>query len=250
MGGSRAPFVSVIIPILNDTEDLQRAFTSIGDHAGVEIIVVNGGPHTPDIERIQHAAPRVGWMAALPGRGRQMNVGASNAKGVWLLFLHADTRLPAGWFEELQKISTDASVIGGSFRFQLDSPSRWARAIEYGVAARVRWFQLPYGDQALFARRNVFVAIGGYRELPVMEDVDVVRRLRRAGRLRYSALPAVTSARRWESDGWVRRSAENLVLVLLFFLGVSPERLAQRYRTSRASKVSGRSASKPGTIDE
>ena len=241
MGGSRAPFVSVIIPILDDTQYLLRAFTSIGDHAGVEIIVVNGGPHTPDIERIQHAAPRVGWMAALPGRGRQMNVGASNAKGVWLLFLHADTRLPAGWFEELQKISTDASVIGGSFRFQLDSPSRWARVIEWGVAARVRWFQLPYGDQALFARRDVFVAVGGYRELPVMEDVDVVRRLRRAGRLRHSPLPAVTSARRWESDGWVRRSAENLVLVLLFFFGVSPEWLAQRYRRRASTPDGGRS---------
>ena len=243
MGDSRAPFVSVIIPILDDTEYLLRAFTSIGDHAGVEIIVVNGGPHTPAIERIQHTAPRVGWMAALPGRGRQMNVGASNAEGVWLLFLHADTRLPSGWFEELQKISADASVIGGSFRFQLDSPSRWARAIEYGVAARVRWFQLPYGDQALFARRDVFVAIGGYRELPVMEDVDVVRRLRRAGRLRHSALPAMTSARRWESDGWVRRSAENLVLVLLFFLGVSPEWLAQRYRRRASTPDGGTSVS-------
>ena len=250
MDDSRVPFVSVIMPVLDDTKCLERAFASIGHHASVEIIVVNGSPHTPAIEELQRTAPRVRWVASLPGRGRQMNVGASGATGTWLLFLHADTRLPAGWLEELTRISAARPVIGGSFRFQLDSSSRWARVIERGVAARVRWFQLPYGDQALFARRDVFVALGGYRELPLMEDVDLVRCLRRAGRLYHSALPAVTSARRWEADGWLRRSSENLLLVVLFFLGVSPEWLAQRYRTSRGSTASGRRASEPGAIDE
>lgn len=250
MEDSAVPFVSVIIPVLDDTTSLERALSSIGYRATVEIIVVNGGTHTPAIEDVQRATPSVRWMVSLPGRGRQMNVGASRATGTWLLFLHADTRLPAGWLEELQRVSAAASVIGGSFRFQLDSSSRWARVIERGVAARVRWFQLPYGDQALFARRDIFVVLGGYRELPLMEDVDFVRRLRRAGSLYHSSLSAVTSARRWEADGWVRRSSENLLLVLLFFLGVSPEWLALRYRTSRGSTTSGRPTSEPGAIDE
>ncbi|MBI3401471.1 MAG: TIGR04283 family arsenosugar biosynthesis glycosyltransferase [Acidobacteria bacterium] len=249
MDDSRVPFVSVIIPVLGDTKCLERAFASIGHHASVEIIVVNGGAHTPAIEELQRNAPWVRWIESPPGRGRQMNVGASGATGNWLLFLHADTRLPAEWLEELQKIAQGPSV-GGSFRFQLDSGSRWARVIERGVAVRVRWFGLPYGDQALFALRDVFVALGGYRELPVMEDVDLVRRLRRAGRLHHSPLSAVTSARRWEADGWVRRSSENMLLVFLFFLGVSPEWLAQRYRTSPGSTARGGSDREPGTIDE
>lgn len=250
MVDSGVPFVSVIIPVLDDTKCLDLALASVGHHATVEIIVVNGGEHTPAIEVLQRAAPWVRWVTSLPGRGRQMNVGASGATGTWLQFLHADTRLPAGWLEELQRISAAGSVIGGSFRFQLDSSSRWARVIERGVAARVLWFQLPYGDQALFARRDVFVALGGYRELPVMEDVDLVRRLRRAGRLHHSSLPAMTSARRWETDGWVRRSSENLLLVLLFFLGVSPEWLAQRYRTARGSTSRGRPTSETEAVDE
>jgi rSAM/selenodomain-associated transferase 2 len=250
MEGRAVPFVSVIVPVLGDTKCLEPAFASIDHHATVEIVAVNGGAPTPAIDEAQRTTPSVRWMASLPGRGRQMNVGASRATGTWLLFLHADTRRPAGWLEELQRISAAGSVIGGSFRFQLDSPSRWARVIEGGVAARVRWFQLPYGDQALFARRDIFVALGGYRELPLMEDVDFVRRLRRAGSLYHSSLSAVTSARRWEADGWVRRSSENLLLVLLFFLGVSLEWLALRYRTSRGSTAGGTAASEPGVIDE
>lgn len=249
MDDSYVSFVSVIIPVLDDTKCLARALVSVGHDESVEVIVVNGGERKAVIEALERATPQVRWLASLPGRGRQMNVGASGATGAWLLFLHADTWLPAGWLEELKRIAR-ARPVGGSFRFQLDSASRWARVIERGVAARVRWFDLPYGDQALFARRDVFVALGRYRELPVMEDVDLVRRLRRVGRLHHSALPVVTSARRWETDGWVRRSSENLLLVLLFFLGVSPEWLSQRYRTSRGPRDSGGRVSAPRAIDE
>ena len=232
-------FASVIIPVLDDTKSLAQALASLGHDPSVEVIVVNGGTRTPVIEALERAAPQVQWVASAPGRGRQMNAGASRATGAWLLFLHADTRLPNGWLEELKRSARDRSVIGGSFRFQLDSASRWARVIERGVAARVRWLDLPYGDQALFVRRDAFVALGGYRELPLMEDVDLVRRLARAGCLRHSKLPVVTSARRWEADGWIRRSSENLLLVLLFFLGVSPEWLARRYRVPRGPRDDG-----------
>ena len=223
------PLVTVIVPVLDDRRCLERALASLGVDPRVEIIVVNGGARTPAMIALERAAPHVHWLASAPGRGRQMNAGARQARGDWLLFLHADTRLPAGWIEELERAGR-GSAVGGSFRFRLDAARWWARVLERGVAARVRWLDLPYGDQGLFVRRQAFAALGGFRELPLMEDVDFVRRLRRLGRLDHSALPAVTSARRWESDGWIRRTIENLLLTLLFLAGVAPSRLATRYR--------------------
>jgi rSAM/selenodomain-associated transferase 2 len=227
------PTISVIVPVLDEVRSLEAALASLGHQARVEIIVVNGGERTPAMAALERAAPHVSWLMSPPGRGRQMNLGARRARGDWLLFLHADTRLPAGWVDELERAGRQAGVVGGSFRFRLDADRWWARAIERGVAARVRWLGLPYGDQALFVRRETFVALGGYREMPLMEDVDFVRRMRRAGRLHHSRLPAVTAARRWEADGWIRRSVENVILLLLFLAGVSPARLALRYRRQR-----------------
>jgi rSAM/selenodomain-associated transferase 2 len=156
-----------------------------------------------------------------------MNAGAASASGEWLLFLHADSRLPPGWIDHLRRVPGDA--VGGWFRFALDDAAWQARVIERGVAWRVRLFRLPYGDQGLFVRPNAFRALGGFHELPLMEDVEFVRRLKRAGRLFQLPVPLVTSARRWRRDGWFRRSAGNLVLLACYFAGVSPVRLARWY---------------------
>ncbi|MBI1873171.1 MAG: TIGR04283 family arsenosugar biosynthesis glycosyltransferase [Acidobacteria bacterium] len=223
------PAVSVVIPVLHDTAQLARALDTLVPDPRVEVIVVNGGEHDPSSSALEQLHPHVRWFGSSPGRGRQMNVGASHARGEWLLFLHADTRLPNGWLEELTTLAPAPAIVGGSFRFRLDSSHRWARVIERGVAARVRWVNLPYGDQALFVRREVFEALGGYREMPLMEDVEFVRRLARTGRLHHSRLPIVTSARRWETDGWIRRSLLNIMLLLLFLAGASPQWLARRY---------------------
>ena len=168
-------------------------------------------------------------MRSAPGRGAQMNDGARHARGRWLVFLHADTRLGAGWIDALRRLDEQPRIVGGSFRFALDSPARWARWIEWGVRIRVRLFDLAYGDQALFVRRTVFEELGGYRELPLMEDVDFIRRLRRHGHLEHADVPALTSARRWERDGWFRRTVDNVLLVALFLAGYPPERLARHY---------------------
>ena len=240
---SVSPSVSVIVPVLDEVGGLEGALASLGGLARVEIIVVNGGERTPAMIALERAAPHVAWLTSPPGRGRQMNLGARRAHGDWLLFLHADTRLPEGWVDELERAGRQPAVVGGSFRFQLDARQWWARALERGVAARVRWFGLPYGDQALFVRRQTFVALGGYQELPLMEDVEFVRRMRRAGRLHHSTLPALTSARRWETDGWIRRSVENVILLLLYLAGVSPARLAARYRRD----LPGRNGAPPAT---
>jgi rSAM/selenodomain-associated transferase 2 len=233
------PLASVIIPVLpDDVECLERTLGALGDPPRAEIIVVNGGEWTPRLAALGRGAHHVRWLSSPRGRARQMNSGAKDARGDWLVFLHADTVIGPGWLESLERLGDTGDLAGGCFRFELDSGSRWARAVERGVAARVRWCNLPYGDQALFARRNVFERLGGYRELPLMEDVDLVRRLRRIGRLYHSDVRATTSARRWEADGWIRRSVENMAMVLLFFAGVDPERLARRYH--RRSRFAGR----------
>jgi rSAM/selenodomain-associated transferase 2 len=195
-----------------------------------EVLVVDGGSTRQEALRdLRRVHPGVQWLRTPPGRGRQMNAAAARAGGRWLVFVHADTVLEAGWLDELRQADTDPGVVGGAFRFALDSGDWRARLIEWGVARRVAWFGLPYGDQAIFVRREVFRALGGYAEIPLMEDVELVRRLAGTGRLAWLTGRAVTSARRWERDGWMRRTAGNILLVLRYFAGTSPEKLADAY---------------------
>ncbi len=222
--------ISVILPVYRDTAALERTLAATDFH-GAELIIVS----TPEDESVAGSrsakalAERadIRWITAPHGRARQMNAGAAIARGEWLLFLHADTQLPAGWTAAIDEAGRDPLVAAGCFRFALDSRAALARAIEFGVRVRVALFGLPYGDQAIFVRRDVFEALRGYADLPIMEDVDLVRRLRRRGRLFRSPLKATTSARRWEQDGWISRSARHLVLLLLYFCGVPPARLAR-----------------------
>ena len=236
--------VSLVIPVLNDAAALGALLPALGLPTSgltasppdpvVQVTVVNGGEADDHgIAALRDRFPSVEWRHSIPGRGAQMNVGAERARGRWLVFLHADTRLEPGWIDLIRRVDEDPRIVGGSFRFALDSPARWARWIESGVWARVRLFNLPYGDQALFVRRAIFQEMGGYRALPLMEDVDFVRRLGRRGRLEHAGVRALTSARRWERDGWVGRTMENSLLLALFLMGWPPERLARRYNRGR-----------------
>ena len=224
------PLATIVIPVLNDAAALGNTLTTLPASPVAEIVVVDGSdPNDPAMDALRTRYPHVAWVRSAPGRGLQMNEGARRGRGRWLVFLHADTRLGDGWTDALQRLDEQRQIVGGSFRFVLDSRARQARWIERGVRLRVRLFDLPYGDQALFARRTVFEDLGGYQELPLMEDVDFVRRMRRRGQLAHLGVPATTSARRWERDGWWRRTMENWVLILLYFAGQPPELLARRY---------------------
>jgi len=214
--------VSVIIPVYFDTEALQRTLQLTG-WADAEIIVVATAEDTA-LSPLRTARPDIVWLEAPRGRARQMNAGAAAARGEWLLFLHADSRLPDGWRGAIDEAQRGSSV-AGCYRFTLESASVFARIIELGVRLRVALFSLPYGDQALFVRRRRFEAAGGFAEIPIMEDVDFVRRMRREGALFRSPLPVLTSARRWERDGWIARTARHLFLITLYFCGVTPARL-------------------------
>ena len=222
--------VTIVLPVLHDTAALGSVLPTLPHHPTVEIVVVDGGdPAESAMAQLRAVNPDIIWIRSPAGRAVQMNRGAREGRGRWLLFLHADTRLGANWLDALRAVDDRPDSVGGSFAFMLDTPARWARWIERGVRLRVRLFDLPYGDQALFVRRAIFDDLGGYRDLPLMEDVDFVVRLRRRGRLDHLPVAATTSPRRWERDGWLRRSVDNAVLVTLFFAGAAPARLARRY---------------------
>ena len=234
--------ISLVIPVLNDADQLEQLLESLpaaADGRVQEVIVVDGGAD-PALAPVRARFADVRWSASPAGRGCQMNHGVSLASGRWLLFVHADTRLPTGWDAEIATADARSDVVAGSFRFALDAPNWQARVLEWGVSCRVRWLDLPFGDQGLFVRREAFDAIGGYRPWPLMEDVDLVRRLRRAGRLHHSGLPVRVSARRWRRDGWFRRSVQNMWLLTLYLAGVSPERLARAYYRRAGVRTSQR----------
>lgn len=221
--------VSVVIPVWREIDLLARALGQLSPPpAGVEVIVACVLGEESRYERLGLDHPDVRWISAPRGRAVQMNAGAAMASGRWLLFLHADCTLPGGWIEVLAHAEAAGSA-AGAFRFALDSRDWRARLIEGGARLRAALLGLPYGDQALFVERRIFQAIGGYRDLPLMEDVDFVRRVRRAGPFLHARAPVLTSARRWQQDGWLRRSAGNIGLAARFLLGTPPARLAQRY---------------------
>lgn len=221
------PLVSVIVPVLADRDAIRQLIPQIPPDLRVEIIVAEAGSG-PLPEPLSHGRPDITVIHTPQGRGRQMNAAAGLARGEWLLFLHADSQLPAGWLDLFHSTYVQ-EVVGGWFQFALDDRAWQARLIERGVALRVRLFRLPYGDQGLFVRRRTFAALGGYREIALMEDVEFVRRLVTAGRVVELPHALVTSARRWRRDGWFRRSARNLTLLSLYFCGVPPRVLARWY---------------------
>jgi rSAM/selenodomain-associated transferase 2/rSAM/selenodomain-associated transferase 1 len=229
--------ISVIVPVWRDCDALLGLLAQLPPRPEIEIIVAATVDEFDEVSNAVAAETGIRVVAGRRGRGSQMNTGASVASGTWLLFLHADSQLAPGALEEIASLSTEHHIAAGCFQFALDASGWRPRFMEWGTAQRTRWFQLPYGDQGIFVRRAVFEELGGYSEAPLMEDVDLVRRLRRVGGLHCSGRRVVTSSRRWERDGWFRRMGRNWLLMTLYGLGMEPRRLGRRYEGRRRSVV-------------
>lgn len=218
--------LSIIIPTLNASRTLSVALAAVGDVG--EIVVVDGGSTDNTIEVARAYGARVIQGAA--GRGQQLIAGAAAARGNWLLFLHADTALEAGWREEVYEFQGNPknATRAATFRFALDDACAEAKRLERLVAWRVRALGLPYGDQGLVIHRQFYRSLGGYRPWPLMEDVDLVRRVGRR-RLTVFRSAARTSAERWRRNGWHQRSLRNLSCLVLYLLGVPPKLIRKLY---------------------
>jgi rSAM/selenodomain-associated transferase 2 len=219
--------LSVVIPALNAAAMLPGTLAALGG-APAEVVLVDGGSADGTPAVAAAAGARV--VAAPRGRGGQIAAGIAAARHPWLLLLHADTRLAPGWAAAVAGIIADPASAGRAwhFRFALDDSAPAARRLERAVAWRCRVLGLPYGDQGMLVHRDLLAAVGGMRPLPLMEDVDLVRRL---GRWRIGAIPvdAVTSAARWRAQGYVARSARNLLCLSLWFLGAKPATIRRIY---------------------
>jgi rSAM/selenodomain-associated transferase 2/rSAM/selenodomain-associated transferase 1 len=222
--------VSVIVPALNEAAQIAASLESVFAGSPHEVIVVDGGSSDDTRTLAQAAGATV--LQSQPGRARQMNAGAALATGAVLLFLHADTLLPAGWRDLVEQTLRRPGVVAGSFRFKVTEPFHGRAFVEWATNLRSRWLQNPYGDQASFLRRALFEEVGGYADLPIMEDHELNRRLRLHGRIAIAPAPARTSGRRWRRLGLVRASFINRIVTMGYRLGVGPDRLARFYRRS------------------
>ncbi len=224
--------LSIVIPTLNAGRTLTATLAALAEARGAglvhEVVVSDGGStdNTLAIAARASARPVVGSR----GRGIQLAAGAAAAQGTWLLFLHADTRLAPGWTASVAAFcGSKESGRAAYFRLVLDDPRFAARRVETLARLRCAALALPYGDQGLLIARSTYDAVGGFRPMVLMEDVDMARRL---GRARLVALDhaAVTSAERYRRDGWWARPLRNLTCLMLYFLGVPPARLVRLYR--------------------
>jgi len=222
--------LSVIIPVWNEAATINDCLTALVEVAGendLEIIVVDGHPERTTLPALRRPVVK---LTSPKGRAKQMNTGAAAANGDILLFLHADTMLPDHGIDAVFEVLESPDVVGGAFDLSIDAPGWGFRLIEWTASRRSRITKIPYGDQAIFLRRSVFEDLGGYSEIPLMEDVALMRTLKQKGLpIVFIDRPVSTSARRWKQRGVIRGTLRNWVLISLYLLGVSPERLARHY---------------------
>jgi rSAM/selenodomain-associated transferase 2 len=227
-GDTPLPDISIIIPTLNEAENLRSTLASAESSADAEIIVVDGGSTDETVELAKSFGVRLLTTAA--GRAGQVNVGARAASGNVLLFLHGDTRLPSGFHQHVQGIMAKSGTVAGAFSLGIDGTEIGLRIIEKLANFRSRFFQMPYGDQAIFLRADLFHTVGGFPDMVIMEDFVLMKRIKKEGRIAIAPVPVKTSARRWKELGILKTTLINQVVLLAYFFGYSPERLAHWYR--------------------
>ena len=225
------PAISIIIPVLNEAGGINHLIAhlrSIDVGRSSEIIVVDGDPDGGTLKAIRDGS--VIKVKSARGRARQMNEGARIAGGNTLLFLHADTELPQEALSLIVTALNDGGFVGGAFDLAIKSRRLSFRLIESMASFRSRITGIPFGDQAIFIRKDYFQAIGGYSDMPLMEDIEIMQRIKKRGsKIRIIRRQVLTSPRRWENEGIVRCTLRNWLLQLLHYCGVSPSTLMKWY---------------------
>jgi len=222
--------LSIVIPTLNDAHRIEATLERLADSdIECEIVIADGGSGDGTAELLSRRGFKV--VKAPRGRGSQLSAGAAQATGNWLLFLHADTRPGPGWTTVVRRFMADPDnrFRAAYFTFTLDDPSTSARRLEKMVAWRCQKFGLPYGDQGFLISHDFYDRLGGYKTIPLMEDVDLVARINNH-RLEQLPVSAVTSAEKFQRDGYLLRSVRNLFCVGLYFVGVPPVYIVPLYR--------------------
>jgi len=226
------PKFSFIIPVWNEEAIISRTIEHVwglSASGDAEIIIVDGDPEGRTITVARHMGVKTA--ISEKGRGNQMNLGASLADGEILIFLHADTILPPDALELIEEAMEDSSCIAGAFDLAIDSDKPAFRLIEKAASLRSRITRIPYGDQAIFIRKREFRELGGFRNIPIMEDVEFMRRIKkRKGKICIIGKAVRTSPRRWEKEGIVYTTLRNWILLSLYLCGVNPESLVRFYR--------------------
>lgn len=221
------PPVCVIVPTLNEGAGLGSFLGELTAAGFCEIVVVDGGSTDETaLVAARHRGVRV--TRAAGGRGPALNAGAHATTAKYLLFLHADTLLPRGAATKIETFFADPNAVGGCFRLTFDKQSTVLRV--YAWLTRFDTAFTTFGDQAYFVRRRTFESIGGFPEWPILEDVEMRRRLKRAGHFIKLPFPVVTSARRFKKNGVIRQQLKNAAIMILFYLGLSPRRITNWYR--------------------
>ena len=219
--------ISVIIPAVNEAENIGKTIERIGTAGNREIIVVDGGSHDDTTQLAKSLGAKV--IATSPPKARQMNTGAAAATGEILLFLHADTLVPERFDEHVTNALSQPNVVAGAFALRIDSPVSAFRRIERLANWRSRRLRLPYGDQGLFMPSELFQQMGGFCDIPIMEDFELARRLRDKGKVVTLGVSAVTSARRWNRLGILRTTLINQLVIAAYFAGISPGTIDRWY---------------------
>lgn len=220
--------ISIVIPTIDEAAVVGQAVESAQQAGASEIIIVDGGSHDATCQVAEQLGACV--ISSKRGRAVQQNAGAGIATGDALMFLHADCRLPESGLDEIGHVLTASSqCVGGFFRQRIDHPGRMYRLIEAGNLVRANVLKWAYGDQGVFVRSSVFADIGGFPEIAIMEDLYLMKRLKRCGHLACVNAPLLVSARRWQAQGVVRQTVRNWCLLTAAHLGVSPTVLARHY---------------------
>jgi len=223
--------LSVIIPVLNEAETIAQTLQHLQAPA-VEIILVDGGSSDPTVAIAKERGAKV-ILSPEPGRAIQMNTGAQYASAETLLFLHADTQLPHNYCQLVEETLAKPKTVAGAFLLKINGQNPLLRLIEKGVNARSRFLQMPYGDQGIFLKKETFEKVGGFPLLPIMEDFQLIRTLKKQGKIRLAAASVLTSARRWERLGVIKTTLINQIVIIGYFVGIPPSQLKQWYASCR-----------------